>query len=346
MSLVSPTGSTITLTVNKTSVPISGTAEVTAAVIESAGTPVQNGTVVTFTSSFGVIEPREARTEGGTARVTFTGTQSGTAKIGAFSGGAKTTAELEVKVGAAAAESLKPRRAALGSTGRRILPDHGERHRRSGSPCPTCRSCLPRATERLAPVRLTTDGNGDARTTLTTTRESKVIATVAAKTGEITVTVVNAPTVAISCPAASTVVPAGVPVTCTITPTAVTGGSAISNVTVMWGDGTGEQPLGNVTGATTVSHTYQSPGSYTATASATDQNGQRGTGSATIVVTRTTPVITITITTTGTVNTPVSFTVNPIKSESAAGQRAVDFGVARHATSVIPGQRPSRRHTQ
>lgn len=111
MALLSPTGSTITLTINKTVVPINGTAEVIAAVIESAGTPVQNGTVVTFTASFGVIEPREARTEGGVARVTFTGTQSGTAKIGAFSGGAKVEAasELEVKVGGAAAATVTTR---------------------------------------------------------------------------------------------------------------------------------------------------------------------------------------------------------------------------------------------
>ncbi len=155
MSLVSPTGSTITLTVNKTSVPINGTAEITAAVIESAGTPVQNGTVVTFTSSFGMIEPREARTEGGTARVTFTGTQSGTAKIGAFSGGAKTAAELEVRVGAAAAESAQaPRRASVDSTIRRVVADHRDRQRRQRRvPCPTRRCCLRPTSARSARVR-------------------------------------------------------------------------------------------------------------------------------------------------------------------------------------------------
>src|SRR3546814_5164939 len=65
------------LTVNTTSVPANGTATVIASVTEQAGTPAQNGTVVTFTSSFGTIEPAEARTEGGKATVLFhAGTRS------------------------------------------------------------------------------------------------------------------------------------------------------------------------------------------------------------------------------------------------------------------------------
>ena len=104
--LLAPTESTITLTSSTTVVPVNGSAEITASVTESAGTPVQNGTVVTFTSSFGTIEPNEARTQGGKATVRFVASsQSGTAKVGAFSGAARAT-EVELLVGGAAATSI------------------------------------------------------------------------------------------------------------------------------------------------------------------------------------------------------------------------------------------------
>ena len=89
--------------------PTNSTAEITAVVIESAGTAVQNGTVVTFTSSLGVIEPREARTNNGQVTVRYnSGSQSGTAKVGAFSGGNKSE-DLEILVGSAAAGAISVR---------------------------------------------------------------------------------------------------------------------------------------------------------------------------------------------------------------------------------------------
>src|SRR5258708_5212076 len=89
VNLLAPTGSTLTISVNRTAVPIGGTAEVVAVVVESAGTAPQNGTVVTFSSTFGTMTPQEAQTSGGVARATFTATGSGEASINAFSGGAK-----------------------------------------------------------------------------------------------------------------------------------------------------------------------------------------------------------------------------------------------------------------
>ena len=330
MSLVSPTGSTITLTINKTSVPINGTAEITAAVIESAGTPVQNGTVVTFTSSFGTVEPREARTEGGTARVMFTGTASGTAKIGAFSGGAKTAADVEIRVGTAAAETLRlraepPTIPQAGGTSQIVVTVNDA----SGGPLSNAPVVFTTDGGSVSPGTATTDATGEARTTLTTTRTSKVTATVGTKTGEVTVTLVNAPTVTISCPTGTAAAPnpAGVPITCTVTATPATGGSSISNVTVNWGDGTGEQPLGNVTGTTTVSHTYANPGVYTATASATDQNGQRSTASTSVNVQRVLPTATLTCPATANAGQPASFTVTPPANPTVPIQNVtVDFG--------------------
>src|SRR5687767_6196846 len=90
VALLAPTGSTVTLSISSTSVASNGTAEVIAAVIESSGTPVHNGTEVTFQASVGQVDPAVVRTEGGIARTTFRANgASGTAIITAFSGGAR-----------------------------------------------------------------------------------------------------------------------------------------------------------------------------------------------------------------------------------------------------------------
>ncbi len=54
--------SAITLAINPVVVPLNGTAEIIATVIEQGGTAVQNGTLVIFTTTLGTIDPREART--------------------------------------------------------------------------------------------------------------------------------------------------------------------------------------------------------------------------------------------------------------------------------------------
>ena len=76
--LLAPTESTVTLSINTTTLPINGTAELLATVIEPAGTPVHNGTLVTL-----YVLGRRGRASrrangGGIARATFrAGTQSG-----------------------------------------------------------------------------------------------------------------------------------------------------------------------------------------------------------------------------------------------------------------------------
>src|SRR5262245_38944083 len=69
--LLAPTGSTITLTSSATSLPINGTTDLIAQVLEQPGTPPQDGTVVTFTTTLGVVEPTDARTTGGRVIVKF-----------------------------------------------------------------------------------------------------------------------------------------------------------------------------------------------------------------------------------------------------------------------------------
>jgi hypothetical protein len=281
VALLAPTGSTLTLSINTTTVPINGTAIVTASVIESAGTPVHDGTIVTFTSSFGTIQPAESATSGGTAVATFRGTSSGTAKISAFSGAAK--AEItDVKVGSAAAGSVSLR--VEPST----VPQNGGTVTAIALVQDTGGNVLPGA-----PVVFTTDqgslgsssvlsdANGFAQTTLTTNRVTKVTASVADKRSEVTVNVVTAPTVTITSATANPTV--GSPVSFLVTPSSAATANPIQSVVVDFGDGQTQQ-LGSITGPVGLTHAYSTHGGYTVTATATDINGQRGVSSLAVVV--------------------------------------------------------------
>src|SRR5262249_54834697 len=117
--LLAPTGTVITLLPVTTTVSLNSEVDIIATVIENgttsttgggttatptsragAGTPVQNGTVITFTTTLGRIEPSDARTHNGQVTVKLiTGGASGTANVTAFSGGA--SASVPLKVGAA-----------------------------------------------------------------------------------------------------------------------------------------------------------------------------------------------------------------------------------------------------
>src|SRR5919204_5928286 len=104
--LLAPSGSTITLTSTTTALPLNGTTQIIAQVLEPAGTPPHSGTHIIFTTTLGSIEPSEVETDiNGRAIVTFrAGAASGTATITAASGGANvgTNGGLKIAVGAAA----------------------------------------------------------------------------------------------------------------------------------------------------------------------------------------------------------------------------------------------------
>src|SRR5688572_3151491 len=111
--LTSPTGSTITLSIDRNVLPLNGQATLRAVVTESSGTAVHNGTMVTFQPAIGTTSPVEAATVNGVATVTFlAGSMSGRGFIHAFSGPARTgsgnasSGGVEVVVGAAAAGSI------------------------------------------------------------------------------------------------------------------------------------------------------------------------------------------------------------------------------------------------
>ena len=92
--LVAPVASTITVFSSAATLTPGGTAEISAVVIEEAGTAVHDGTVVRFTATLGTVEPAEVETRDGVAITTFTaGSAAGTAQIAAESGFASPVGE-------------------------------------------------------------------------------------------------------------------------------------------------------------------------------------------------------------------------------------------------------------
>ncbi len=288
--LLAPTNTTIRLIVGLGVLPIAGSTEITAIVIESAGTPVQNGTAVTFTSTLGTVEPREARTTNGQVTVRYVaGSQSGTAKIGAFSGGSKSDL-VDILVGAAAAGAVALRASTP------FVPSTGGTADVIATVVDTGGNAL-----RGAPVRFTTtfgelsqtsvltNDAGEARSQLTTNVTAEVTARVGtgatAPEGKVTITARDLPSLAIevSSPLGgnATTTEVGLPVSLKLTPSA---NSGIRSAVVDFGDGIVTR-LGPVATATTLTHTYNRTGSYTVTVTATDALGFSGTSSVIVTVT-------------------------------------------------------------
>ena len=332
VALTSPTGSTITLTVSQTTIPINGSTEVTASVVESGGTAVHNGTIVTFTGGFGTFSPQEAPTVGGIARTTFTGNASGTARIGAFSGAAKAT-EVEIRVGSAAAGAVSVRTepATVSQNGGTVsvialVTDT------SGNPLPGVNVVFSTDNGILATSTAISGSDGVARTQLTTNRTSRIRAAVADKSGETTVTAVAAPTVTIQATTPNPV--AGAPVAFRITPPAATSTSnPIDRIIVDFGDGS-SQTLTGVTGEVGVTHVYNREGGYTATATAFDINGQRGVSSTSVVVGRQ-QLPTVNLSAPPTTTTTTATAINFSAQTQAPGAQIVSARVTLQDGTVI-----------
>lgn len=297
--LLAPTGSVISLFATSSTVPLNSEIEIVANVIENgtassststtptppggttgtpttptstttagAGTPVQNGTLVSFTTTIGRIEPSEARTNNGQVRVKFISSgQSGTATITAFSGGASGKLE-NLKVGTAGVErvlvSASPQ--TLGpSGGTSTITARVEDASGTGlAGVPVTFFADPGT---LSSSSTTTDAFGNAQTTLTTSRASKVTVNVAGKTAEVSIGLNPRTGVTIAAP--TTPVSAGQPATFTV---GVGSTANVRDVTVDFGDGR-SQSLGAISGSTTVQHTYSESNTYTVRATAIEASG-------------------------------------------------------------------------
>jgi hypothetical protein len=290
--LTAPTNSTISVTIDQSTLPLNGQAQVRAIVIESAGTPVHNGTEVTFSTTLGNFNPPSATTVNGVATSTFfAGSISGTTKINAYSGGASTgsgnssSGGVEVRIGAAAAGSLAvsaspPSVSQSGGTvtiSALVLDP-------SNNPLPGVSVLFSSTAGSLSSTTALSDSTGVAKVTLTTQNTATVRATANGTTSAtVEVVVSNAPSVTIDAPGPFT---ENSPAAITITPAATSGNGTprqIANVRVDFGDGTFETRT-NVTGPIGFTHTYSRAGGYTITATATDVSGNTSISSKAIVV--------------------------------------------------------------
>jgi Bacterial Ig-like domain (group 1)/PKD domain len=350
--LLAPTGSVISLFATANVVPLNGDVEIVANVIENgttattpttttpgngttttpttptsttnpgAGTPVQNGTLVSFTTTIGRIEPSEARTSNGQVRVRFfAGGQSGVATITAFSGGASGKLE-NLKVGAAGVERV------IVSANPQTLPPGG------GNSTITARvedvsgtglSGIPVTfttdNGTLNPPTATTDSLGVATTILNAPRTAKVTASVAGKTADVTVGLNPRTGVTITGP--TTQIAAGLPATFTV---GVGTTANIRDVTVDFGDGR-QQSLGAISGSTTVQHTYTDANTYIVRATATDASGftEQVSTSVTILPAQP-PSVTITGPQSVPIKTAALFTATVTGATSTITQYQWDFG--------------------
>jgi PKD repeat protein len=332
VALTAPTGSTVVLFTNSTRLPVNGTAEVSATVIESSGTPVHNGTLVTFTTTLGTLDPPEARTRDGKATVRFhAGGRSGTAVINAFSGGAQTDADtgIEIAIGGAAANrvalSAQPGTVpAAGGTVTLLAVVIDE----DGNRLPGVPVTFTASAGQLSTTTAITDDIGEARTQLTTNRQSVVRATAGSVDPvELTISVNVAPTIGITVGTANPVV--NQPVNFTIAVTPAQGGAAIRRVSIDFGDGT-RQDLG--TGSTSASHIYRSSGTFTVTATVEDTTGERSTATAIVSVQPAIPPLVSIEATTGAaggifrVNIPVNFEATVMQSTTPIQRVDWSFG--------------------
>jgi Bacterial Ig-like domain (group 1)/PKD domain len=281
--LTAPTESTIQLFSTAPSVPLNGSVDLVATITEQAGTPVPDGTLVSFTTTLGRIEPSETRTDNGKATVKLmAGTQSGTARVTAFSGAATggsgdnatAGASVEVLIGAAAAETVAVRAepATVPPSGgsvqiiAQVLDGAG--NLLSGIPV-----TFSTTAGRLSSSSAVTNANGDGRVTLTTSAAATVTARAgAAQAATVDVSVGAVAAVTITASTNTPTVDQPVTFVITVTPPSQ-GGSPIESVEIDFGDGDSAD-LGAVSGQTSAAHTYAEDGDRTVRVTVTDTANQ------------------------------------------------------------------------
>jgi len=346
MPLVAPTGTTITLFASSTTLGLNASIEITANVIESAGTPVQNGTVVSFVTTLGTIEPAEARTNNGKANVRLVaGTRSGTAEVSAFSGGASTTEALKFSVGAAAAANvvLLANPSALPSSGGVVqltaVVNDSSGNRLAGVPVSFTTDA-----GQLAPTSVVSDGNGEARSSLNTTAKAKVTASVVggtagALTGSVDIPVRVGPTITISIPTASLI--PGVAATFAVSVTA--GGAAVREAAIDFGDG-GRQNV-SPAGTSVVAHVYGRSGTFIVTAVATDTAGETTTATASVSVQSVVVAVSLTAGTILTSATPIDFIATATTTPAGATIERYEWAFGDGSTATFPGATTNHKYS-
>jgi len=337
--LLAPTGTTITLFTNVQLLPIGGTADVSASVLESGGNPVQNGTLVTFTTSLGRIEPAEARTNGGKATVRLmAGDRSGTAEINAFSGSSQAAAKISIPVGAAAVGTVlvtaSPTR--VPSTGGSVQVI-ATVHDSGGNVLSGVPVTFTTTTGVLSPGTAMSGQDGVATSTLTTNQDATVTVTAGTKTSTAAITATAVPIVTITPPATTPTINVSSNYTINITPGNAS--APIRTVTIDWGDGT-TQELGATSGSITVPHTYKADAetfnseTFTVTVTAADSLNQTTRTSVPVDVVAAQPFTLTVSASSGRVDTPITITATAPAGTARVVSYQWNLG---GATDLAPG---------
>lgn len=331
VALLAPTESTVTVFAADQVLQINGSTQITASVIEQAGTQVHDGTLVTFTTNLGRLSSPDAQTRGGSATVTFeAGSKSGIAEIRAYSGSAIAEPVL-ITIGAAGAATLllTANPGTVPSTGGTVQlvatvnDDSG--NRLVGIPVSFTADA-----GTLGSSTATTDGNGEARTSLTTDRATTVTANAGGQSATATVAINDPPTVTLTPPTDPT---AGRPATFTV---AVTPGDRrVASAIIDFGDGQ-TQSLGALNGSSTVNHTYATAGTFVASVTVTDAGGEQVTVSTSVVVNPAVPInVTLSATPSpATIDEAVVFAATVTGSTVPIASYAWDFGDASTVTTT------------
>jgi len=361
--LLAPTGSTITLTSAATALPANGSTTIIAQVLEASGTPPQDGTLITFTTTLGSIQPPQAETNGGRVTVNFnSGTQSGTATITASSGGATVgaTGAIKIAVGAAAVSgiTIAATPTVVPSTGgtSTITATAGDA---GGNPLNGVQISFTTDVGSVSPAVATTDANGRAQAALTTSKTAKVTATAGVTTSTtgtggtttttappsatitVTVNTTQAITAGTPTPATPTV---GQTVSIPLTYPTATGATPVAHVTVNWGDGSGVQTYSGQPGA--VTHSYGAAGSYLVQVSGVDSFGDTSTTSTSVTV-GPKPRVVVTLTAPGTAPTPnvaATFTISATASGTGNAITSMIVNWDDGTSSPITGNATSVSH--
>lgn len=335
--LLAPTDSTISLTLSEetTNVGLNSTLQVTAIVIEGSGTAPQNGTVVTFTTTLGHLDPVEARTTNGRASTTFhTGNRSGTATLRAFSGGADAgegSASAQVAIGGAAGDTTLALRVEGTSNNGRNTALVAYVSDADTNPISGINVSFKTDKGQLTRGLDVTDANGEARTTLITSESASVTAQAGGATDTIDVVFPGALNLVVASPADGAAAEVGQIVTFRLTPDAE---ATFTDVIVNFGDGTPEQNLGRVTAERTFQHIYNQRGTYTITARGTTTTGSTATASvlvqindrAPLTVNVTTPTPNVTLVSNAVISFTATATAGAANTAVAISRVDWDFG--------------------
>ena len=309
LALLAPTASIVTVVASRTVLPLNGSTQITATVIEQGGTPVHNGTLVTFATTLGSLDPTEAFTRNGQAvTVLRAGTQSGIAMLSAFSGSARSDTPVKIALGAAAVASLSVTAspATISAKGGAVTLS-AKPSDASGNALAGVAVSFATNAGSLAASTVVSNSLGEARTTVTTDRETTIIASVGEHTATATVRVNLVPAVTIAATGSPSIV--GEPMSFTVTVTA--GSSQVREVIVNFGDGSARS-LGALVGSVSLRHTYRTQGTFRVVATATDTSGEKVSVATVLVVENAAPLNVTVIATpiTPQVGAPVAFTAS------------------------------------